>query len=46
MAMIKTNKKRKNLGRFIDEKEAFFAYKCAVEALGEKVIDENIYVNL
>ena len=38
MARIQINYKQKNLGYFIDEKEAFNAYKQAVEALGETVI--------
>jgi len=36
---IQVNGKKKWLGRFTDEREAFKVYKQAVESLGEKVID-------
>lgn len=38
VAMILINKKRKHLGCFIDELEAFGSYKKAVEKLGEKML--------
>lgn len=39
MAQIQINGKNKYLGRFIDEFNAFQAYKQVVKSLGEKVVD-------